>query len=120
MRLTHDSLNPRSLRRGIVATVGIFVLAAGCDTKLSGPSPTLTSTSPRVLCVGLDASISIQGTGLSVVPLRLLGEKPTLGLPRVTVRRVEDLDAMPTADMPLVIKDDPNHPELSQLQLVSD
>jgi hypothetical protein len=89
-------------------------LVGGCAAELDGPAPSVEAVSPGLVCnVQLSTTITLQGANLSPLALEAATGDPTLAIPDVDLRRVQDIGgALVTAD-PIRLPNDPDNPEAS-------
>src|SRR5215813_3340189 len=100
--------------------LALFAIAAGCSHELSGPTPTVSSLDPTIVCTEqLMTDVKIMGTGLSPLGEDTLTDKPLLALPKVTLQRSADLFGAAASDAPRDVPDDPKDPSHSLVHWTS-
>src|SRR5688572_10590081 len=78
-------------------TLALLVLAA-CSHEIEGPSPTVGTIDPGLVCNAVTTTLTLTGAGLSPLAVDALTDDPKLALPTVTVQRVSDLEGNPVND----------------------
>lgn len=97
----------------------VLLLAAACAKKLDGPTPTLASASPDLVCnAQLATAVTLSGSGLAVMMQGALKDGRLL-LPTVTLVPLTTLAGAAAGGPSIVIPDDPANPSASKVRWLS-
>ncbi len=99
------------MRTGSVRLSLLFLLAcvAGCEKRVDGPTPTLASVAPAVVCdAQLVTAVSVTGTNLTPLPIRTLAGAQSLELPTLALTRSASLGGTAAAGTAIAIPDGPD------------
>jgi hypothetical protein len=92
----------------------------GCSHELSGPTPSVQSLEPSLVCTEqLTTPVIVHGDGLSPMAENALTKSPLLALPQIGLVRTKDLAGAATTDAAVPIPDDPLHTDSSHLHWTS-
>jgi len=81
---------------------GALALTAACSSKTDGPTPTVTSVEPDLICTAQqDVTVTITGTGFSPVVRGGLTDEPWVEMPRVVLVNAGTSTDVPPANVSL-------------------
>lgn len=115
-----STLLQHTRRRSIVGMAVLAVALGSCSKKLDGPSPKATSLDPPLVCVDqLTTNLTLSGEGLSPLTTGTLKDNPKLHLPEIALVAELNLDGSTAAEAEIVIPDDPENPDQSRVEWLS-
>jgi large repetitive protein len=108
----------------VVAALGVALLA-GCSHEIQSPTPTGSAASPDLVCADKPvsapfSSVTVNGTGMTPMPSKTLGDKRELILPKITLKVEQPIGGTGMAAQTFDIVDKPDQPELSRVRWSSE
>jgi hypothetical protein len=100
------SLRQPIFGRAALLLAGALALA-GCEKKVTGPTPTVSRTDPQVICnAQLTTAVTVTGEGFSPAPLDSLLSGRKLAIPQLSLVRATDENGGAVSAQPLVLNPD--------------